>query len=311
MGEAWSNQLVSLIILSLPGGYTGLFGYQPAPGPGNLVISITAQAGTDPFGNPYPAGIQVGPASGPQVEITGGNPATVSFPINDPAITSQPVLFGFETTPGPAQWAGLAVQGAGINLAGHRDIVSIGMNSPSKDGSSSANGEIDFRNDAGAGTIMAVWDNNGFAIRRCPQITATDPSVVATSVSPAIAETWHDMRPLSNSFVGTIAGRYPPQYRKVADGTIQIAGFIQCPNAANPNSITFANLPAAYRPTANSGEKWVVGMETSVVPVAIPFCQIDTSGNLQLHNFPATSMNNNIIPIGGMYPLDNTGMILS
>ena len=229
MGEAWSNQLIQLIVLSLPGGYSGLFGYQPAPGPGNLVISITAQAGTDPFGNPYPAGIQVGPASGPQVEITGGNPATVSFPINDPAITSQPVLFGFETSPGPAQWAGLAIQGAGINVAGHRDEVLIGLNSPSKDGSSSANGEIDFVNDAGAGTIMAVWDNNGFAIRRCPQITATDPSVVATSVSPAIQETWHDMRPLQNLFIGTNAGYLPPQFRKVADGTIHFAGYVKTP----------------------------------------------------------------------------------
>jgi len=50
----WTNQLVSLILLSAQqAGFSGLFVYSPAPGPGNLIASIAAQAGTDPYGNAY------------------------------------------------------------------------------------------------------------------------------------------------------------------------------------------------------------------------------------------------------------------
>jgi hypothetical protein len=57
-GSAWTNQLVNLIVLAEEsGGYSGFFGYSPAPGPGNLRISITAVAGTDPYGNAYLQGV--------------------------------------------------------------------------------------------------------------------------------------------------------------------------------------------------------------------------------------------------------------
>ena len=38
-------------------GSTGLFAYSPTPAAGNLVASIAAAAGTDPYGNAYLAGI--------------------------------------------------------------------------------------------------------------------------------------------------------------------------------------------------------------------------------------------------------------
>jgi hypothetical protein len=274
----------------------------------HLFIAIQNVAGSDTFANPFVKGIQVGPQTGPQVVISGGNPATVSFPINDAAITSQPVLFGFETTPGPAQWAGVAVQGPGINLANHRDRVLIGFNSPSKDGSSSANAEIDFVADGGGTTTMAVWDNNGFAIRRCPQITATDPSVVATSVTPAIQETWHDLRPLQNSFIGTISGQTPPQVRKCADGDVEIIGHVQFPAAAgNYNNITFATLPAAYRPNHSIQ----IPITAVADGAATPVITIQTNGNLIFNFMPASVAGSTIIGFCLRYPLDNTGVIQS
>jgi hypothetical protein len=54
----WSNQAVALIVLTEEtAGYSGIFGYSPGPGPGNLIFSVAARAGTDPFGNSYPAGV--------------------------------------------------------------------------------------------------------------------------------------------------------------------------------------------------------------------------------------------------------------
>lgn len=54
----WNNQAVSLIILTEAAtGFSGMFGYSPAVGNGNLIFSVAAAAGTDSFGNSYPQGI--------------------------------------------------------------------------------------------------------------------------------------------------------------------------------------------------------------------------------------------------------------
>jgi hypothetical protein len=56
-GSAWTNQIQSLIILSAAtSGFSGFFAYSPAPGAGNLVTSIAAAAGTDPYSDHYVAG---------------------------------------------------------------------------------------------------------------------------------------------------------------------------------------------------------------------------------------------------------------
>ena len=54
----WNNQVVNLIILTeQTSGFSGMFGYSPAPGAGKLIFSVSASAGTDPYGNAYPAGL--------------------------------------------------------------------------------------------------------------------------------------------------------------------------------------------------------------------------------------------------------------
>ncbi len=59
MGNSpWSNQAVTLIILTeQTTGFSGVFGYSPAVGTGNLIFSLAAAAGVDPYGNPYPQGL--------------------------------------------------------------------------------------------------------------------------------------------------------------------------------------------------------------------------------------------------------------
>lgn len=53
-GSAWTNQLIYLILLSASAsGFSGFFAYDPAPGAGNLIASITASAGTDPYDDEY------------------------------------------------------------------------------------------------------------------------------------------------------------------------------------------------------------------------------------------------------------------
>lgn len=58
MPDPWSNQLISLLLIAAASsGFSGLFVYSPAPGKGNLIASVAASPGTDPFGNPYQQGI--------------------------------------------------------------------------------------------------------------------------------------------------------------------------------------------------------------------------------------------------------------
>lgn len=63
----WNTSAFQLLIISATGGFTGLFEYSPVPGAGNLVASITPAAGTDPYGNHYPAGVNS--------QATGATPA--------------------------------------------------------------------------------------------------------------------------------------------------------------------------------------------------------------------------------------------
>jgi len=68
----WSNQTVSLIVLTeATSGFTGIFLYAGAPTQGNLVGSWSVTAGTDPYGNDYPAGLYVAQGSITGTSITG------------------------------------------------------------------------------------------------------------------------------------------------------------------------------------------------------------------------------------------------
>lgn len=276
----------------------------------HLFLAIQNVAGSDTFGNPFSKGITVGPKTGPQVLIGGGNPAFVSWPLNDSANFSSPAINGrIVGGAAPNRWGNLAISGSQLPTTGHRDYVMVGLNSPSADGSSFGNGELDWVDTNNNVHGWQIWDGGGIGIVVCQAITAADPSVVATPSTPAIQESWHDMRPLQNSFLGTNAGFMPPQYRKTADGTIQFAGFIRTPpTAGNYNNVTFAQILPAYRPTAGHRVQWVV---TDVADgPATPKIVVKEDGTLVLANM-AASIAQTTIGIWGSYELENTGMILS
>lgn len=63
----WNSSVFPLVVVvATPGVYSGLFIYSPAPGTGNLVASVAGSAGTDPYGNPYPAGANFAQLNNPQ-----------------------------------------------------------------------------------------------------------------------------------------------------------------------------------------------------------------------------------------------------
>jgi hypothetical protein len=56
----WQTNIFPLLIITSGSGFTGLFIYSPGPGKGNLIASFAAQAGTDPYGNAYATGFNIG-----------------------------------------------------------------------------------------------------------------------------------------------------------------------------------------------------------------------------------------------------------
>ena len=301
-GSGWNNQLVSLLIITATGGFSGFFVYSPAPGPGNLVFSIAGQAGTDPFGNAYPTGLTVGALPNPQVQLTSQAGVGIeNFLLNNPAFVN-----GLLDTGPVSNFAALNLQGPGRTAAGFTDRCRVQQNT--SDGiSSSANTQHVYNDITGADHTMATCDFSGFNLFVTSQVTAANPTTGLSNTNVAQQETWHDMRPLSNSFIGTISGQPPPQYRKCADGDIEFYGMIQTPpTTGNYNGVVFATLPAAYRP--NKTIRYVV---TQVADgAATPVVSIQPSGQLIL-NFLPVSLAQTIIGIGCRYPLDNTGILQS
>lgn len=50
----WNQALFPLVVITAaPTGFSGLFAYSPGPGAGNLITSIAAADGTDPYGNAF------------------------------------------------------------------------------------------------------------------------------------------------------------------------------------------------------------------------------------------------------------------
>ena len=82
-GSPWTNQAINLVILTeQTTGFSGLFGYSPTVGNGNLIFSVAASAGTDPYGNAYPQGLDITLGSISGATITGSTFEGSDFIIN-------------------------------------------------------------------------------------------------------------------------------------------------------------------------------------------------------------------------------------
>jgi hypothetical protein len=116
IGPGSSAGLFKRVVVFGPDG-SGIFVYSPSPGAGNLIASIAAQAGTDPYGNPYQAGITsyngsayisisqsvIFFSNGALIEQTAtslniGTSASIDFnidiPVGDPIVALQPGTTG-------------------------------------------------------------------------------------------------------------------------------------------------------------------------------------------------------------------------
>lgn len=197
MAGSWSNDGQNLIVLIEEiTGYSGIFGYSPAPGAGNLVFSLAAAAGTDPYGNAYPQGLSIGSDVTRQIVLNyDGVAAAIAFSVNNGHGHSSGGLVEQIFNPGAVNEF-LSFQAIGPGIVGHEDIVSLQLNSQNLDGSSNANAQIRHTT-AGA---MQVWDPTGTTVT-IPLTVNDDASVTGHltagsidsgtfSITPTVAGQW-------------------------------------------------------------------------------------------------------------------------
>jgi hypothetical protein len=118
-------------------------------------------------------------------------------------------------------------------------------------------------------------------------------------------DVWHDMRPLISSFVGSISGEFPPQYKMDAvNGVVLVVGSVQLPGSGSYNSIPFFAVPNPYLPsklTAWAAAQAAGAMNTDSSSGS-PRVFIDSTNQMQLGGISPT-LNGTIVRINGFYPM--------
>ena len=162
---------------SSPSGFSGLFIYSPAPGPGNLVASFAAAAGTDPYGNKYPADLTIGLNTKTQIQIASNDGVgVVEFLLNNAGFVNgllESAIIGSS--------AQVVLNGPANTTAGHTDFVGLELNS--SDGiSSSANMQFVYTDASGGVHEVAYVDSGGFHVLGALQIDGAGSTLPLASV---------------------------------------------------------------------------------------------------------------------------------
>lgn len=142
----------------------GIFVYNGTPASGTMVGSWAGTAGTDAYGNSYPAGLSVGSPDGTsQVQlITGvggtGTASEVSFPIPALALSNTPNI-GAGVVAGT--YADTVLSGPAMNNTGDKDWVQIVMYSNDL-GGNQAHMNFNYISSTGTQTVTAVYNGSGW-----------------------------------------------------------------------------------------------------------------------------------------------------
>jgi hypothetical protein len=298
--NGWSSQASTLIVITDITGYSGLFFYSPSIGPGNLVGSWSVNAGTDPYGNPYPAGlnIQSGPGSivingqGGEVQefFFTGNPATKALPC---FIAAEPIGSG------TAEIDQFLVQGAANTT--HPEYALLAMTSNNTAGTSPAKMFFTYVSEAGAGENYAILSAAGFIVS-AGQITGIKPGT-GTVTTPAVAETWHAAVPAAG-WTATGAAN-PARFRLEPQGSgggcVRLDGELLTTGAGPwPANTDVFSLATGYMPEANhffvTRSDIALGAGQSTVSVL-------SSGGVQ-NGEPFTGAGQRLYFDGVVFPLD-------
>jgi hypothetical protein len=291
----WSNQVVDLIVLvEESGGFSGIFGYSPSAGPGNLVFSLSVSGGYDPYGNEYQPGLVVGSSSAIQLQINSvGGFAFLYFLLNNAAYTNPNITAEFA-----AGIPEMLMSGPASKAAGKTDFVTLSMAANDGIAGNFANMDFIYTDANGAAHLYMYVDAAGAHITASDGIAAVKPGTGTSPTNAAQTEVWHSMTSgLENGFG---AGSPTPEYKLNADNSVSMAGTITLP-ASGFNGTTLFQLPAAYFPVSAKRIP-VTWNGTTTLSAGTPRLYVDPTGYLQFSGLPSGS--SSVWLDGVRYPID-------
>jgi hypothetical protein len=275
---AWSNQLNNLIILAAQQlGFSGLFAYSPAPGAGNLIASISAVAGTDPYGNAYRAGLTTYDSFGDLANLT--------------AQTLTLHNAGAEFRPAQVTGGG----GTLLLISGQDNPADVALIAQFLSRNTSVSGI--------SGGLFLAEDTG--AIAATARILELAGSIAMTGnahrVVAGAEETFHTLT-LQN---GWTANAPALQYRRVVvpPNEVELIGDISAGTITNGTQIANA-LPASYQPVTGQSIP-VITVGNTASPVRTPIATITAAGILSVFGLP-TGTTSIRFPAGSGWSLDAT-----
>lgn len=245
-----------------------------------LLMSLASKSGTDPAGNPYPAGVSVGEPGGQQAQLLiDGNVGKLAFPSGLSGESQKAGALAGVGGTSPTEYIQLVVGGASVTAA--LSQVYEEWNSAGADGSGHANWQHVYADESGNTYALASGDNNGWTIP-AGKITAQHPGAAVPT-----AESWQVMT-LANSFTD---GEFGPSYKLLSEsGMLAFHGQLILPSTFN--GVVFTTLPAAYRPTFGSGVsvRWPVSCQSSTSVAG--YAELGSDGTIKLWgaSFAATDL---------------------
>lgn len=282
MAGSWSNTATNLIILIEDiSGYSGIFGYSPAPGTGNLVFSVAAHSGTDPYGNDYLEGV---------VTYSGATFAALAAGNAFFGVTAD----GFPTA-GLVGISGTDTLFVSSPTTSEPDAATIAF----VDGDTSVTPQSAAgypHADVGASTGGVTGWINGAWVKS------------TVSAGTSTAETWHLPSYNANwsgtTVFGTIAGGLQTlQYRKDAEDNLWLLGTFTA--AAGAGSAVF-QLPAGYRPAHSNPFPVAFISSGGVAGNAWMYCS--SAGNLNINSQLGSAVTTGTTyTINAKVPLGNIG----
>lgn len=268
----WTNTAggvlqATTVIITAPTPGAGLFVYSGTPGPGTLIASIAATAGTDPYGNPFPQGFA---SITPTRQITINNGQIILHSAGSVIDASVNVS---------GSGAGLLQINSNTTAAApdFSELVLTPAAHPTTTGS------------APSVTVTAPTNTGAVADLRVTG-TVIKGSTPTTWQTPAYNAGW-----AGDSAVG---GTFQPlQYRFDAFDNVVFDGVMHT-TSATPNAVAFT-LPAAYRPAKAHR---FVSMSNAGGTLVVVFVNVLATGDVTVTANPtATNVDvsfENSVPLG-------------
>lgn len=249
--NGWSNQTSRRIVVVVGTPYSGIFFYDPVIGHGDLLLSIAADAGTDPYNNSYPQGFSFGFSGSAQVVIgtLGGSPL-MYFPTGNADTHNSAAIQTITQGSGTGEYDQIQVLGA-QSTAQNDSVLTTWLGS-SEDGTQQPQIQEYYHDPSGTYHLYRLLTFAGNA--STGSVTAVEPGTGTSRANAAVPEVWHVVGTAGNPAFGTgfTSGGTDqiPRFRMegTAGGVCRLDGVLYS-SAATAAGATGFTLPVGYRPT--------------------------------------------------------------